>query len=50
MRLLHLSAFCKIHGVKFVYSVSRFAAKKYDVIIIVTVIAMATQHFMLLVP
>jgi hypothetical protein len=50
MRLLHLSAFCKIHGVVFVYSVSRFAAKKYDFIIIVPVIAMAAHHCMHLVP
>jgi hypothetical protein len=50
MKLLYLSAFCKIHGVLFMYSVSRFPAKKYDVIIIVPVIAMAAQHCMLLVP
>jgi hypothetical protein len=39
-----------MHGVKFVSFVSRFAAKKYDVIIIVPVIAMAAQYCMLLVP
>lgn len=48
MGLLHLSAFCKMYGVKFVASVSRFAAKKYDVIIVVPVIATAAQHCMLL--
>jgi len=48
--LLYLSAFCKMHCVKFVPSVSRFAANKYAVIIIVRVIAMAAQHCMLLVP
>jgi len=39
-----------MHGVKFLSPVSRFAAKKYDFIKIVRVIAMAAQHCMLLVP
>ena len=38
-----------MNGVKFVSSVSRFVAKKYDFIIIVSVIAMGAQHCMLLV-
>jgi hypothetical protein len=40
-----------MHGVIFVSSVTRFAAKKYvyDVIVLIPVIAMAAQHCMLLV-
>jgi hypothetical protein len=39
-----------MQGFIFVTSVSRFAAKKYDVIVLVPVIAMAAQHCMLLLP
>jgi len=39
-----------MNGVKFVSSASRFAEKKYDVIVIVPVIAMAEQHCLLFVP